>query len=295
VVGFDNLSSGSRANLRTALENPRFRLIEGDLSDFEALRTALGDFDMVFHLAADPEVITGSVNPQFHIQQNFLATFNIAEALRARKNPTRLIFASSSTIYGEPSIIPTPEDYGPLLPISTYGSTKLASEALLASYAHLFPLQVIILRFANVVGGRSRHGVIYDFFRKLLEDKKELEILGDGTQTKSYMHVDDCVEAFLKALDEDLWEQLVNVYNIGTEDRINVFRIAQIVIDTLGLGDVTVRTVEGPGGRGWIGDVKVMQLDISKMKRHSWQPKFNSDQAIQLSARELLNEFHAKV
>lgn len=227
VVGFDNLSSGTKTNLTDSLKNSRFRFVEGDLLDPQAIEGALGSCSLIFHLAADPEVRVGAENPDSHFKQNLQATYNLLEALRKRRTPTKLVFASTSTVYGETSIIPTSEDYGPMLPISTYGATKLGCEALTSSYTELLPLQVVIFRFANVVGSRSRHGVIYDFIKKLHQNQRELEVLGDGTQTKSYLHISDCLAAFLNCLNGKLWGETTEVYNIGTEQRTNVLLIAQ--------------------------------------------------------------------
>ena len=290
MIGFDNLSSGRKENLGSANEFPQFRFIEGDLADLHNIRQALGECELVFHLAANPEVQRGSVEPSLHFQQNLLTTFNLLEAIRARGTHTKLVFASTSTIYGEPSIMPTPENYGPLLPISVYGSTKLGCEALAASYTQLLPLQVIIFRFANVVGPRARHGVIYDFILKLRRNPSELEVLGDGTQTKSYLHVRDCVDAFLATINDSFWETSVDVYNIGTAEQTGVLRIAETITQAMNLRNVTIRTTPGPQGRGWPGDVKTMQLDISKMERRGWKPKMNSDAAVRLATTELLSE-----
>ena len=256
-------------------------------------RKALADCNLIFHMAADPEVQIGSENPLTHFQQNLVTTFNLLEEVRVRKIPTKLVFASTSTVYGEPSLIPTPENYAPLLPISTYGATKLGCEALLASYSQLLPLQVVIFRFANVVGRRTKHGVLYDFIRKLQKNPAELEVLGDGTQTKSYLHIDDCVDAFLKVLDNTFWNKDVDIYNIGTEDKTNVLEIARIIMEAMGLGKVAVRTVPGPGGRGWVGDVKTMQLDISKVKKLGWKPRMSSDEAVRVAAQQLVQELSA--
>lgn len=290
VIGFDNLSSGRKENLGSANEFPQFRFIEGDLADLHNIRQALGECELVFHLAANPEVQRGSVEPSLHFQQNLLTTFNLLEAIRARGTHTKMVFASTSTIYGEPSIMPTPEKYGPLLPISVYGSTKLGCEALAASYTQLLPLQVIIFRFANVVGPRARHGVIYDFILKLRRNPSELEVLGDGTQKKSYLHVRDCVDAFLATINDSFWETSVDVYNIGTAEQTGVLRIAETITQAMNLRNVAIRTTPGPQGRGWPGDVKTMQLDISKMERRGWKPKMNSDAAVRLATTDLLSE-----
>jgi UDP-glucose 4-epimerase len=241
-------------------------------------------------LAADPEVRVGAKNPDSHFKQNLQATYNLLEAVRKRNTPTRLVFASTSTVYGEASIIPTPENYGPMLPISTYGATKLGCEALASSYTELVPLQVVIFRFANVVGSRTRHGVIYDFINKLRKNPNELEVLGDGTQTKSYLHITDCTDAFLTCLDEKPSGKTVQVYNIGTEQKTNVLTIARTVTETMGLKNVTIRTTAVPGARAWPGDVGKMQLDISKFKHLGWNPKLSSDEAVRLASEELNEE-----
>ena len=202
-----------------------------------------------------------------------------------------MVFASTSTVYGEASVIPTSEDYGPLLPISTYGATKLGCEALTSSFTQLLPLQVAVFRFANVVGTRARHGVLYDFIKKLQTDSHKLEVLGDGTQTKSFLHIDDRVDAFLMAIHEKFWHGPVEVYNIGTENQTNVLEIAETVIEAMGLSNVTVRTT---GGKAWPGDVKTMQLDISKIKRQGWNPRRNSDEAIYTALQQLIRELHTK-
>lgn len=295
VVAFDNLSSGSKANLTSALSNPRFRLVEGDLLDFEATRQVLGDCNLIFHLAADPEVRLGTENSNSHFKQNLQATYNLLEAIRTRKSPTRLVLASTSTIYGEASAIPTPEDYGPLLPISTYGATKLGCEALTTSYTQLLSLQVVIFRFANVVGSRSRHGVIFDFIKKLRDNPKELEVLGDGTQSKSYLHISDCINAFLLTLNDKFWSKAAEPYNIGTEQQTSVLTIARIVIQAMGLQNVAIRTTMKAGGRAWPGDVKIMQLDIGKMKHHGWGPKLTSDEAVRRASEELVRQFQSRV
>ncbi len=293
VVGLDNLSSGDRSNLAHALTNSSFRFVEDDLLDAEATGRALEGCDLVFHLAADPEVRAGAGNPDAQFKQNLIGTFNLLEAMRKRASPTRLVFASTSTVYGEASLIPTPEDYGPLLPISTYGATKLGCEALVASYTQLLPLQTVIFRFANVVGSRARHGVLYDFITKMRRNPRQLEVMGDGAQAKSYLHVDDCIDAFRMALDDRLWNSSAQVYNIGSEDQVNVITIAQIVAKAMGLSNVSTITTAKPGGRAWPGDVKTMQLDVSRIKRLGWKPTRNSNEAVRLATNQLVEELRA--
>jgi UDP-glucose 4-epimerase len=213
-----------------------------------------------------------------------LATFNLLEALRKNGGVEVFVFTSSSTVYGDADI-PTKED-AVLKPISVYGASKLACEALVSAYAHSYGFRALIYRLANVVGPRSKHGVIVDFVRKLRENPDELEILGDGTQTKSYLYVTDCIEALLLGLDKA--RGMVEVFNVGSRDQVDVLAIAKIVAEEMGLDGVRFRITGGvDGGRGWVGDVKNMLLDISKLERLKWKPKLNSAKAVRLAAKEM--------
>jgi UDP-glucose 4-epimerase len=245
--------------------------------------------EIVFHLAANPEVRVGSISPEIHYRQNIEATFNLLEAVRNHGNIKTFIFTSSSTVYGEPSKMPTPEDYAPLKPISVYGASKLACEALVTSYAYTYGFRAAIFRLANIVGPRSRHGVIYDFIQKLKANPNELEILGDGTQTKSYLHVSDCIEAMLLGLEKA--DSRVEVFNVGSEDQLNVKRIAEIVVEEMGLENVKFKLTGGvDGGRGWKGDVKNMLLEASKLKSLGWKPRYNSEESVRLAVKSLVSE-----
>ncbi len=289
VKVIDNLSTGKHRNIGSWLNNPRFEFINADLKKTEVSSETLHGVGTVFHLAANSEVRAGETEPSVHFDENLLATFSLLEALRKNRRPRLLIFASSSTVYGEPNEIPTPEDYGPLLPISIYGASKLGCESLISSYCHTFDLTAVILRFANIVGSRSTHGVIVDFIRKLRSNSKELEILGDGEQTKSYLHVRDLVEAFLAAMRDVDKVRRVEVYNVGSSDQIKVKRIAEIVCQEMAIRKPSFRYSDPlRDGRGWKGDVKTMQLAINRISRLRWQPSLNSEQAVQLSCRELL-------
>ncbi|MDP7983000.1 MAG: NAD-dependent epimerase/dehydratase family protein [Conexivisphaerales archaeon] len=284
VIVIDDLSSGSLDYLRTWNTSPRLRFIEADISDDVP---DVGHVDVIYHLAADPEVRTSSMEPSRHYRRNVLATFNVLEFAR-RTGVGAFVFTSTSTVYGEPRTIPTSEDYGPLIPISIYGATKLASEAMISAYANSYGFRAVILRLANIVGSRSRHGVIHDFIRKLRANPDALEVLGDGTQSKSYLHVEDLVDAVLIAVERS--RERVSVFNVGSEDRISVLEIARIVSEEMGLNHVDMKLTGGPEGRGWTGDVKVMQLDISRMESLGWRPKGNSEYAVRRAARELVKE-----
>ncbi len=287
VTVLDNFSSGRRENVAAHLENPNFRLVEADLldADARALQRALTGKNLVFHLAANPDVKLGAENTRIHLDQNVLATYNLLEAMR-KVGVHQIAFTSTSTVYGEASVIPTPEDYGPLMPISLYGASKLSCEALISSYCHTFEMQSWIFRFANIVGERGTHGVIVDFIRKLRENPAELEILGSGRQRKSYLGVKDCVEAMVHCVEHSHEE--TNIFNIGSSDSLDVAQIADIVAGKMGLSDVKYRFTGGFGGRGWKGDVKVMLLSIEKIMSLGWTPRCSSAEAIEAAVRALL-------
>ncbi len=276
VVILDNLSSG------VSFLNPDAEFIKVDLADRLKLEDVFRkkDFSEVWHIAANPDVRIGSENPDEIYRNNILATYNLLEVMR-KNNVDKIIFTSTSTVYGEAEVIPTPEDY-PTVPISIYGASKLACEALISSYCHTFDMKAWIYRFANVIGKRSNHGVIYDFIMKLRRNPEELEILGNGEQNKSYIYISDCIEAMFSGLKAD---DRVNIFNIGSEDQIKVKRIAEIVCEEMGLSPKFRFT---GGDRGWKGDVPVMLLSIEKLKAMGWKPRYSSEQAVRMAVRDLL-------
>ena len=286
----DNLTSGRMENLHQASSRGGFKFVKMDLKNSFGLAEMLDGVATIFHFAANPEVRVGSTDPAIHFQENLLATFKLLEAARMSGGAKTVVFASTSTVYGEATQMPTKEDYGPILPISTYGASKLGCESLISSYAYTHGLRGLILRLGNCVGERSDHGVIADFIKKLKRNPTELEILGDGTQTKSYIHVLDFIKGTLTALEAFLQsDRKVDVYNLSSPDQVSVKRIAQVVIEEFGLRNVKMKFSGGvDGGRGWLGDVKVMHLSVQKLQNLGWQPKFNSEQAIRLATKELL-------
>ena len=287
VTVLDNFSSGKIEFLEPYRDIPDFRLLTGDLMNPKILDNAVSGKDFIFHLAANPDVKLGAENTHVHLEQNVLATYNLLEAMR--KNDVRqMAFTSTSTVYGEAAEVPTPEDYGPLLPISLYGASKLSCEALISSYCHTFQMQSWIYRFANIVGERGTHGVLVDFIRKLRENPGKLEILGSGKQRKSYLEVKDCVRAMIHAVEHSTGE--VNVFNIGSEDSVDVTEIADIVVGQMGLDGVEYDYTGGIDGRGWRGDVKLMLLSIEKIKRLGWSPELGSARALEVAVRALLKE-----
>jgi UDP-glucose 4-epimerase len=251
----------------------------------EGWQDAISGADRLFHLAADPDVRQSAVNPGPTMQNNIMVTYRILEAMRKHNIP-ELVFTSTSTVYGDAGVIPTPESYTPLEPISVYGASKLACEALISAYCHSFGMKGWIFRFANIIGSRSGHGVITDFIQKLEKNPAELEILGDGKQTKSYLEVHECIAAMLFAVGHS--RESVNTFNIGSEDWIDVKSIAKIVTEEMHLSDTQFRFTGGE--RGWVGDVPKMQLSIDRIKALRWKPQIGSRESVQIAVRSMLAE-----
>jgi UDP-glucose 4-epimerase len=292
VTVLDNFSSGKRDHIAHVINHPRFTLVKADIFDAETLDEVVTGKDFVFHLAANPDVKLGAENTKIHLQQNILATYSLLEAMR-KTGVKKIAFTSTSTVYGEASHVPTPEDYGPLKPISLYGASKLACEALISSYCHTFDMQSWIFRFANIVGQRGTHGVLVDFINKLNKNRKELEILGSGKQRKSYLEVKDCVDAMLHAVENS--SDQTNIFNIGSIDAVDVTEIANVVVESMGLSGVKYRYTGGLNGRGWRGDVKVMQLSIDALAGLGWMPVHNSRESIKAAVNSLLEEMSENI
>jgi len=289
VVIFDNFSSGKYENVEDTLKDyaDKTCLLRGDCKKPSDMKKAVSDVDVVFHFAANPEVRLELNDPENCFKQNIYATHVLLEALRQTHDVEKVVFASTSTVYGDVDVFPTHESYGPLRPISIYGASKLASEAMVSSYAYLYNFAAVLLRFANIIGPKSRHGVIPDFINKLRKNEKELEILGDGTQCKSYLYIDDCANAILTACEKS--DRQVEIFNVGSEDWVNVSRIAEIVVEEMSLKNVKFRfTGEVDEGRGWKGDVKKMLMDISRLKALGWKPKYKSEEAVRIATKHIL-------
>lgn len=280
VVCLDPLLQGG-ARIASLQGRPGFRLVHASTADPEALRGAVSGATTVFHLAADPEVRAALQEPARHLEQNTIATLHVLEAMR-KADCGAIVFASSSTVYGDAAVVPTPET-APLKPISLYGAAKAASEAMISSYCASHGLRGVSLRFANVVGPGLSHGVIHDLAAKLRKNPRELEVLGDGTQAKSYLHVDDAIQTMRRLLPPSGYD----VFNVGTTDSTSVHEIADIVIAALGLSGVKLRFLPGPEGRGWPGDVKRMLLDSTKARAAGWAPTHTSRQAVEDAARSV--------
>jgi UDP-glucose 4-epimerase len=288
VVCIDNFSSGKMEYIDHLMSNRRFALIRADLYK-EDFSDVLRDSDCVFHVAANPDVRLGADDTRIHLDQNVTVTYNVLEAMR-KNDVEGILFTSTSTVYGEATVIPTPEDYGPLKPISLYGASKLACEALISAYCHTFGMKATSFRFANVVGPRSTHGVTYDFVRKLRKNPQRLEILGrDPGTKKSYCYVDDCTSGMITG-----WESLrgrFEAFNIGSDDSIFVRQIADIICEEMRLRDVEYHWTGGvDNGGGWRGDVTTMLLASDLLKDRGWSPLYSSEDAIREAARFIIGE-----
>ncbi len=279
VLVIDSLVAGRKEYIAGHLESGRARLVQCDLLD-EGWQDSLNGADRVWHLAADPDVRQSAMTPDPTFRNNIVATYRVLEAMRANNVP-ELVFTSTSTVYGNAAVIPTPEDHSPLEPVSVYGASKLACEALISAYCHSFGMRSWQFRFANIIGARSGHGVITDFVRKLRENPEELEILGDGKQTKSYLEVSECIRAMQFTLAHA--SAPVNTFNIGSEDWIDVKTIADLVAEEMQLKNVRYRYTGG--ALGWVGDVPKMQLSIARLKALGWKPQKGSRESVRLAVQ----------
>lgn len=270
----DNLSSGKRDRLRDLEAAGKLEFFLHDLREPSELPKAFHGAASVWHFAANPDITKGTKDPRVDFELGTLTTAHVLEAAR-RADVHRILFSSSSVVYGLPTVFPTPESYGPLLPESNYGASKLASEAQISAYCHSYGMQGWIFRFANIVGPGMTHGVVYDFLRKLQRDPTRLEVLGDGRQAKSYLWVTDTVDAMLHA--EAHSNEPVNVYNLGTTQQVPVKEIAERVVRAFG-GTARIEYTGGP--RGWVGDIPLQLLSVEKIHALGWRPKIDSFQAI---------------
>lgn len=274
VVGYDNFSTGHQDFLQKAFSNQRFQLIRGDTLNVEALTRAMAGTDIVIHLAANADVRFGTQHPEKDLQQNTVATFNVLEAMR-KIDTRRIAFASTGSIYGEPRVFPTPEDAPFPVQTSLYGASKLAAEGLIAAYCEGFGFQGFIFRFVSILGERYTHGHVFDFYKQLRAHPDELRVLGNGQQRKSYLYVQDCVDAVLLALEKA--DGAVNIFNLGTDEYCEVNDSIRWICESLG---ATPRLVYSGGDRGWIGDSPFIFLDTSRIRSLGWQPKLRIRDAV---------------
>jgi UDP-glucose 4-epimerase len=275
VTVYDNLSSGTEEQLAAVRGNERLELVASDLKDLQLLTKHVEGADHVYHLAANPDIARAVEEPSIDFWQGTYLTNNLIEACRVN-GVRRITYTSGSGVYGDLGEKEAREDAGAMHPISTYGASKLACEAMLSAYCHMFGLHAVAFRFANVVGPRQTHGVTFDFVRKLMADPSRLEILGDGKQSKSYIHVSDVVDAMLLVAEQG-WEGF-EVYNVSTEDYTTVREIADMTGEALGLSDVEY--VFTGGDRGWKGDVPVVRFDSKKIRARGWSNRLSSSEAL---------------
>ena len=283
VTIYDNFSSGRAWHFEQHRGDARLTVVHAEVSDLDTLCSAMAGRDVVIHLASNPDIARAATEPEIDFYQGTLLTNNVLEAMR-RMGVKQLLYASGSGVYGELGTTPVSEDQGPFQPVSTYGASKLAGEALIASYCAMFGLRACAFRFANVVGPRQTHGVGFDFLRRLTADPSELRILGDGQQSKSYIHVLDVVAAVLKALDGS--EEPFAVFNVSTPDALTVEEIAGEAVRCLGLAKMPVYRFTG-GTRGWKGDVPVVRLNSNRIRALGWSPRWNSREAIRAALESM--------
>jgi UDP-glucose 4-epimerase len=274
VTVYDNFSTGQAGFLESASTQPRFTLVTGDLLDSDALHRTVAGQDFVFHMAANADVRFGTDHPDRDLKQNIIATHQVLEAMR-RANVRRIAFSSTGSIYGEPSVFPTPENCPLPVQTSLYGASKMAAEGLISAYCEGFGFQAQIFRFVSILGERYSHGHVFDFYRKLQADPTRIEVLGNGKQRKSYLYVQDCIDAMLLAVDTDPGP--VGIFNLGTDEYCSVDQSLGWICDELG---VTPERRYTGGERGWIGDNPFIFLDCSRIRSLGWRPTLSIEAAV---------------
>jgi UDP-glucose 4-epimerase len=287
VKVYDNFTSGRRWHLLPFESDVRLQVIEGDVENLGKLTDAVAGFDTVIHLASNPDIARAATEPAVDFDQGTLLTHHVVEAVRLTGG-ARILYASGSGVYGDVGDLEASEDYGPLVPISTYGASKLAGEALIASYAFMFGLTGCAFRFGNVVGPHQTHGVGFDFTRRLIEDPTRLRILGDGQQSKSYVHVNDVIDAVLLAATHAPLP--FAVYNVATGDYPTVREIAELAGEVVGIEPGTTKLEFTGGDRGWKGDVPVVRLDSRRIRALGWSNRRTSIEALRASLESLVGD-----
>lgn len=284
VTVYDNLSTGRLELLEKARQHSAFRFIEGDLLDTPALTEAMRDSTFVFHLAANADVRFGVEHPRKDLEQNTIATFNVLEAMRAN-GVKSIAFSSTGSIYGEAAVFPTPEDAPFPVQTSLYGASKLAGEGLIAAYCEGFGFQSYLFRFVSILGERYSHGHVIDFYKALMANPNELRVLGNGTQRKSYLYIQDCIDAIFLAIEKA--DDKVNIFNLGTDEYCQVNDSIGWICDHLGVSPQRVYT---GGDRGWIGDNPFIFLDCGRIRALGWTPKLTIREAVIRTVMYLQNQ-----
>ena len=287
VAGIDNFFLGKRAYVH---EHPRFAFYERDLLDLEGLVALMESFrpDRVWHLAANSDISYGTKYTDFDLKGGTLVTYNVLESMR-RTGVKEIVFSSSGAVYGEPTVMPTPEDYGPILPISLYAASKVACESLITAYAHNYDITAWIYRFGNIVGPNPTHGVIHDFVLRLREEPTRLTVLGDGTQAKPYVYVEDTLDGMEFGIEHA--KEHVNVHNLAVDDQTSVREITDWTIEAMGIDRTKIDVQYGDSPRGWRGDVPQVKLDTRRMIALGWRPKLSSNEAVRRTILETVEQF----
>lgn len=279
VAGFDNMSTGQRHFLDAALPHPRFTWHPADLLDRSSLARAMEGTQLVVHFAANADVRFGTEHPRKDLDQNTIATWNVLEAMR-EQGCKQIVFSSTGSVYGEPDVFPTPETCAFPVQTSLYGASKLAAEGLIQAYCEGFGMQGYIFRFVSILGERYSHGHVFDFYQQLSEHPESLHVLGNGHQRKSYLYVQDCIDAILTALDRA--KDKVNIFNLGTDEYCEVSDSIGWICQHLGLHP---RLTYSGGERGWVGDSPFILLDCSRIRALGWRPKLTIQQAVLATIR----------
>lgn len=288
VTIFDNLSNGKLKNIDDLFGHPRFNFIKEDLNNENILNSSIANHDLVIHLASNADIAKAQVDPLIDFNEGVNLTVRVLEAMR-KNNIKSLIFTSGSGVYGEVPDMPVDENFSPLFPVSTYGAQKLSSENYISAYSFMFDMSCVAFRFANVVGPKQTHGVTHDFILRLLKDPNELEILGDGTQTKPFVHVDDIYNAFLTIIEKlDFNKPFFDTYNVASEDHVTVNQIALMICEQMSLQNVKFRFTGG--ARGWKADVPKYTLNSNKIRKLGWFNQYDSQSAVLKTIEAMLSE-----
>ena len=290
IFAADNFFLGKHAYVEPFLQDTRYHFHEFDLLDLDRVVRLFEESkpDLVWHLAANSDISYGTKYTDFDLKGGTLVTYNVLEAMR-RTGAKKIIFSSSGAVYGEPAVMPTPEDYGPILPISLYAASKAACETLVTAFTHNYDMQSWIYRFGNIVGPNPTHGVIHDFILRLRENPRELKVLGDGTQSKPYVYVEDCIDGMEFGFRNA--NEHVNYYNLAVDDQTSVTEIAEWTIEAMGIDRAKIDVQYSGGKRGWKGDVPQVRLDTRKMTRLGWKPKLSSAQSVRRTIAETVAQF----
>lgn len=281
----DKVPLDKATRLQSITNNKNFNYVQRDLSEIPSLEPDLKGYDAVIHFAASADISLGQKNTDLDLKHGTIVTWKVLEAMRLC-GIKKIIFSSSSTVYGFPIKVPTTEDTGMMFPASLYGASKLASEAMISAFCYLYDMKCWIFRFGNVIGNDTARGVIFDLVHKLKKNSIELEVLGNGEQVKDYVNIDDCIDAILQSFSKV--DEKINVFNLSSGTILSVKDVVKIVLEEMNLKNIKIKYTGGPqgwGGGGWAGDVKIVHYDISKLKKTGWSPKLTSADAVRLAVK----------